>query len=82
MSINVIKYFIKKGATMELSKNLKRLRENAEITQIELAEKINVSQSAIALFEAGTKIPSVAIVIRIADVFECTVDELLGRRVS
>lgn len=67
---------------MDFSKNLKRLRENAEITQVELADKADISQSAIASFEAGTKIPSVAILIRIADVFKCTVDELLGRRVS
>ena len=67
---------------MEFYKNLRRMRENAEITQVELAEKVAVSQGTLASFEAGTKIPSVATVIRIADVFGCSVDELLGRRVG
>ena len=67
---------------MDINKNIKRMRENAGYTQTELAKNAGVSQAAIAFFERGTKMPSVAALCGIADTLHCSVDELIGRKIS
>lgn len=44
-----------------------------------LAEKIGVVQGAISLYENGMRTPSVEVLTKLADVLQCTTDELLGR---
>ena len=57
---------------------LKELRESAQFTQIELAEKIGVRQSTIAMWETGQSFPRVQLLPKLAGILNCTVDELLG----
>ncbi|MGN0589829.1 MAG: helix-turn-helix transcriptional regulator [Ruminiclostridium sp.] len=65
-----------------ISRAIKRLRNNAGLTQVELAERIGISQGSLSSYENGKDIPSVNTLIRMADVFNCTLDELVERRVS
>lgn len=65
-----------------ISRAIKRLRNNAGLTQVELAERIGISQGSLSAYESGKDIPSVNTLIRMADVFNCTLDELVERRVS
>lgn len=65
-----------------ISRAIKRLRNNAGYTQVELAERIGISQGSLSAYESGKDIPSVNTLIRMADVFKCTLDELVERRVS
>lgn len=65
-----------------ISRAIKRLRSNAGLTQVELAERIGISQGSLSAYESGKDIPSVNTLIRMADVFKCTLDELVERRVS
>lgn len=65
-----------------ISRAIKRLRNNAGLTQVELAERIGISQGSLSAYESGKDIPSVNTLIRMADVFKCTLDELVERRVS
>lgn len=65
-----------------ISRAIKRLRNNAGLTQVELAERIGISQGSLSSYENGKDIPSVNTLIRMADVFKCTLDELVERRVS
>lgn len=58
---------------------LKAKRKDLELTQKDLAEKLGVSQQAIYKYETGSFIPSFFVVDAIADFFECSVDELVGR---
>ncbi len=58
--------------------SLKRMRERNGISQAYLAEKLHVSQGTIGNWETGKRIPDADMLIRIANYFNATVDELLG----
>ena len=42
---------------MEVSHNIRRLRESLDLSQIEMAEHLDVSQSTISRWESGKQIP-------------------------
>ena len=52
---------------------VRRIRQLAELTQVELAGVANTSQSAIAAYESGAKTPSLRTVRRIASAVEMDV---------
>ena len=57
---------------------LSRLRKNADMTQSELADKLNVTRQAISRYELGDSFPDVSILVIIADIFGITLDELIS----
>jgi len=59
-------------------KNLSVLLEENDITQRELAEKINVTEVTISRYLSGERSPRIEIVSKIADFFGVTTDYLLG----
>ena len=61
-----------------LANNLKRLREEKGITQKELAEKLNSSASRISMYEQNRREPDLQTIIKIANLFNCSIDYLLG----
>ena len=63
-----------------LGENLKSVREKRGLTQEKLAKEINVNRVNIAYYESGTKVPSVAVLTKIADTLDCSIDGLLGRK--
>lgn len=63
-------------------KNLITLRQNANITQKELAQKIGISKANIGFYELGRTQPSLETLIKLADFFGCSVDYLLGHQVN
>ncbi len=67
---------------MTIGENIKNKRIEYDIDQQELARRIGVSKTLICTIEKGVKTPSLAVIISIADVLHCSVDELLGRKVS
>ena len=58
---------------------LKELREYAHLTQKQLAEKIGNVQRNISNWENGTSEPDLSTVIKLAEFFNVTTDELLGK---
>lgn len=64
---------------MEFNGILKKLRQDNEMTQEELAKKINSSRSNIANYENGKNMPSVEVLEKLAKVFDCTLDYLMGK---
>ncbi|MCC8013713.1 MAG: helix-turn-helix transcriptional regulator, partial [Eubacterium sp.] len=60
-----------------IGKRIKEIRLRCSITQEKLAEGSNVSVPYISYIESGTKKPSLDVLIRIANVLEVTVDEIL-----
>ena len=64
---------------MPLGENLKTARESKKMTQKELAGRVQVNSVNICYFENGYKIPSIATLVRIADVLDCSIDGLLDR---
>ncbi len=61
-----------------LGKRLKLLRESANISIFQLAQKLNISASAISQYESGKRTPNDEIKILIAKFFNVSVDYLLG----
>lgn len=57
---------------------LKELRKGARMSQQELADRMSVSRSAVAMWERGTE-PSNEMLQSLADCFGVSVDFLLGR---
>ncbi len=65
-----------------IGENIKNKRLEYDIEQQELAKRVGVTKAMMCSIETGVKIPSVAVLVRIADTLHCSVDELLGRKVS
>lgn len=64
---------------MEIGKRIKVLREKKDFTQEELAERIQISRSALANYESGLREPKGDILKRFAKALDTTTDYLLGR---
>lgn len=47
------------------------------LSQIQLADKLSVGQSAVAMWENGAAYPRVEILIKLSEIFGCTLDELV-----
>ena len=58
---------------------LKELRKQNKMTQVELAEIMNVSQGTITYWEQGKREPSCEDLKKLADVFNVSLDYLLSR---
>ncbi len=67
---------------VEFGKILRRKREERNLTQAEVAERIGVSRQNVDSYESGYKIPSMRVVIATADLLHCTTDEMIGRKIS
>lgn len=59
--------------------NISERRKMLALTQEDLAERLNVGQSTVAGWEAGKREPNIAKLIQMADIFGCTVDELIKK---
>ncbi|MCM1042633.1 MAG: helix-turn-helix domain-containing protein [Corallococcus sp.] len=58
---------------------LKNLREEKKLTQENVCEKLNVSRNCYASYEQGRTEPNIEMLVKLANLFECSVDYLLGR---
>ena len=63
---------------MLFSENLKQLRSEKNIGQVELAKKIGVSKGVISLWENGLREPKLSNLINIASYFNVSLDYLAG----
>lgn len=59
--------------------NIAELRKNSNLTQLELAEKLNYSDKSISKWERGESIPDVAVLKEIADLFGVTLDYMVQK---
>lgn len=64
---------------MDLAGNLQMLRRRMNLSQEELAEKCQVSRQAITKWESGESIPTLDKLMFLADLFQLSLDELVGR---
>ena len=60
------------------SHRLKQLREDLGLTQDELAKQLNLTQSTIAYYESGRKMPTLENAIIIAKILNTSLDYLVG----
>ncbi len=60
-----------------LTNNIRKLRFNAsEMTQQELADRLNVSRQTINAIEAGKYSPTLELAFRIAEIFNVSLEEV------
>jgi transcriptional regulator with XRE-family HTH domain len=66
--------------TKKLSKSLKELREQYKFTQKQVAEKLGVVYQTYQSYELGINLPSLENFVKLADLYDVSLDFLLGRK--
>ena len=64
--------------TVKFGKALSTLRKEADMTQNEVADKLNLSRQAISKYERGETFPDISVLVMIAELFNVTLDELIN----
>lgn len=63
---------------MEIENQIKKFRNQKDITQADLASEVGVSRQTINAIETGKYDPSLELALKIADYFEIKVEELFS----
>ena len=58
---------------------IKLLRNEFNMTQQDLATKLNLVKGSIAMYENETRKPSMEVLIKLSEIFNCSIDYLLGK---
>jgi transcriptional regulator with XRE-family HTH domain len=64
--------------TKKFGAYISRLRKKSDMTQSELADKLNLTRQAISKYEVGDSFPDVSILVLIANTFNVTLDDLIS----
>lgn len=67
---------------MVFPERLQELRENRLISRKDLAIALNITVSALGMYERGQREPNMDMLIKIADYFNVSTDFLIGRTFS
>lgn len=59
-----------------------RLRKSRDLTQEDIAKKLNISAQAVSKWENDISSPDISLLPEIASIFNITVDELLGKETN
>ena len=62
-----------------LNENIKRLRIQYGLNQVVFAEKMNVTKQCVSNWENDNVLPSIEMLVKIANFFSVSTDYLLGR---
>lgn len=62
-----------------IAERIRALREQAGMTQSELARRLSITRSSVNAWEMGISAPSTQYLIRLAEIFQVSTDYLLGR---
>ena len=65
-----------------LPSNLKLLRKQKRMTQQQVADHLNITHAAYNFYERGTREPNLNTLIKLAELFEVSLDILTGRYVN
>lgn len=63
----------------EIGKSIKFLRNKKNISQTELSRILSVTVASVSRWESGISIPSFTTLYDISNLFEVSIDELLGK---
>lgn len=64
---------------MKKYERIRNLREDLDMTQLQVGEYLHISQRSYAHYEAGTREMPIEILIELADLFQVNLDYLVGR---
>ncbi len=62
--------------------NIIVLRGKLNLTQLELAEKLNYSDKAVSRWERGEAIPDAKVLLKMSEIFEVTIDDMLKSEIK
>lgn len=65
-----------------IAENLTRLRQEAGLTQLQLAERLNYSDKAVSKWERGESVPDLRVLIQLAEIYHITVDDIVREHVE
>lgn len=71
--------------TKECSKGVKKIirieekRKARGWTQTELGNRLGITQTAVSMYEVGERTPPLPMLIKLAQTFNCTIDDLVDR---
>lgn len=57
---------------------LKDLRKRNNLTQAQVAKEIGVAESTICLYEKGERTPAVEKILKLAQIYNCSVEEIVN----
>lgn len=63
---------------MNIGKNIKLMRIKADMQQVELAQRLGISQSMLSQIERGTKACTMQMGAEIAEILGCKIGDLLA----
>ena len=76
--LSIEKSYSRAGDSMtDIHKNLKKLRLARNLTQENVAQKIGVTRQAISGYESGRTQPGIDLLMKFAEIYEVTLDEIL-----
>lgn len=68
---------------LKIGKFIAQRRKDQGLTQMQLAEKLNITDRAVSKWETGKAMPDSAIILKLCDVLQITVNDLLnGEKIS
>lgn len=74
--------FARKGViSMEFKDRFKELRLQSGLSQVEMANKLHISKSAVGAYETGDRTPTFSYLIELSDRFGVSIDWLVGKTV-
>ncbi len=67
---------------MKLSDNIKRIRKENNLSQEQLAEKLGVSRQSVSKWESGQSYPEMDKMLKICDMFNYNINDLLNENIN
>ena len=67
---------------MNIGQNIKQLRQQSQLTQEQVAERLGVSYQAVSKWETNANTPDIALLPKIAALFAVPIDALFSERVT
>ena len=64
------------GSLMKFGDNLKLIRKNKNMSQEELAEKVNVTRQSVSKWENGEAYPEMNNILELCKIFNCKINDL------
>lgn len=64
---------------LKLANNIRFFRKANNLTQEELSKQLGGSKNLVSNYENGISTPDIYTLVKLADIFDITLDELVGR---
>jgi len=61
----------------QFGRKLKNLRKSRNLTLVQLGELLSVHNTYVSQLETGKRIPNAEMILKVADIFEVTCDQLM-----